>query len=55
MGQMDQDIQQNAALVEEISAASDNLNSAANMALGQVQQFTTRDRNQAAYKALPEA
>ena len=56
MGQMDQGIQQNAALVEEISAASDNLNSAASMALNQVQQFTIRSGGgQSQYKALPEA
>jgi methyl-accepting chemotaxis protein len=54
MGQMDQGIQQNAALVEEISAASDNLNAAADMALQQVQQFTIRTASQQ-YKALPEA
>ncbi|MDR1397923.1 MAG: methyl-accepting chemotaxis protein, partial [Desulfarculales bacterium] len=39
MNQMDQGIQQNAALVEEISAASDNLNSAAAASLAQVKQF----------------
>ncbi len=56
MGQMDQGIQQNAALVEEISAASDNLNSAAEMALNQVRQFTTRDLGEnVRYKALPGA
>ena len=55
MGQMDQGIQQNAALVEQISAASDNLGSAASMALNQVQQFTTQNGGSRSYKALPEA
>jgi methyl-accepting chemotaxis protein len=55
MGQMDQGIQQNAALVEQISAASDNLNAAADMNLQQVQQFTIRTTSQPQYKALPEA
>ena len=55
MGQMDQGIQQNAALVEEISAASDNLNSAASMALEQVRQFALRELSSSKpqYRALP--
>jgi methyl-accepting chemotaxis protein len=55
MSQMDQGIQQNAALVEEISAASDHLSSSAAASLAQVQQFHTRDRNGngQVYKALP--
>jgi methyl-accepting chemotaxis protein len=54
MSQMDQGIQQNAALVEEISAASDSLNSAAAASLAQVRRFQTRDEvGQPVYKALP--
>ncbi|MDR1397997.1 MAG: methyl-accepting chemotaxis protein [Desulfarculales bacterium] len=55
MSQMDQGIQQNAALVEEVSAASDSLNSSAASTLSQVQQFTTRDSGRPVYKALPGA
>ena len=55
MGLMDQGIQHNAALVEEIAAATDTLSAAASISLEKVSQFNTRSDNRQPYRALPES